>query len=117
VFLNSTCEIFDHETGTGRNNEGTPSLESGPLELEDGDHLVQIQRIIPDDDTVGDVNLTLYTAPNPDTAETTNGPYTLTASTSLRVKARQIRLKLTEAVATAWRVGVIRLGVVKSSRR
>jgi hypothetical protein len=63
------------------------------------------------------VNLTLYGAPNPDTAETSYGPYTLTAKTTLRVKARQIRLKLTEAVAAAWRVGVIRLGVVQSSRR
>ncbi len=117
ILFNSSGEMFDHETGTGRNSEGTPSLESGPMEIEDGDHLAQIQSIIPDDKTVGDVNVTLYTAPNPDTAETTHGPYTLTARTTLRVKARQIRVKLTEAVAAAWRVGVIRLGVIRSSRR
>lgn len=117
VLINASGEIFDHETGTGRNSEGTPSLESGPLEIGDGDHLAQIQSIVPDDKTVGDVNLTLYGAPNPDTAETTHGPYTLTARTTLRVKARQIRVKLTETVANAWRVGVIRPGVVPSSRR
>ncbi len=117
ILFNSSGEMFDHETALARNSEGTPSLESGPLELEDGDNLVQIQKIIPDDETVGDVNLTIYGAQNPDSAETTYGPYTLTASTSVRVKARQARLKLTEAVANAWRVGVIRLGVVKSSRR
>lgn len=117
VMVNASGTIFTHETGTGRNSEGTPSLESGPLELEDGDNLVQIQSILPDDKTVGNVNLTLYTAPNPDTTETSNGPYTLTARTTLRVKARQVRIKLTEAVASAWRVGTIRLGVVKSSRR
>jgi hypothetical protein len=117
VLLNASGAIFTHETGTSRNGEGTPSLESGPLEIEDGDHLVQIQSVLPDDKTVGDVNLTIYTAPNPDTAETSNGPYTLTARTTLRVKARQVRLKLTEAVAAAWRVGVIRLGVIKSSKR
>jgi hypothetical protein len=117
VMTNGSGTIFTHETGTGRNSEGTPSLTSGPLELEDGDNLVQIQKVIPDDETVGDVNLTIYGAQNPDSSETTYGPYTLTASTSVRVKARQVRLKLTEAVASAWRVGVIRLGVVKSSRR
>jgi hypothetical protein len=41
----------------------------------------------------------------------------LTAHTTIRLKARQIRVKLVEAVATAWRVGVIRLGVQASSRR
>ena len=117
VMTNSSGTIFTHETGTGRNSEGTPSLESGPLEVGDGDNLAQIQSVIPDDDTVGDVNLTLYGAPNPDTAETTYGPYTLTAKTTFRAKARQFRIKLTEAVASAWRVGVIRLGVVQSSRR
>jgi len=117
ILINSAAAIFTHETGTGRNSEGTPSLESGPMELGNGDNLVQIQSVLPDDKTVGDVNLTLYTAPNPDTAETSNGPYTLTARTTLRMKARQIRVKLSEAVASAWRVGVIRLGVVQSSRR
>ena len=117
VMCNASGTIFDHETGTGRNSEGTPSLESGPFELEDGDRLVSIQKVIPDDKTVGDVNLTIFTAPNPDTTETSNGPYTLSAQTSVRLKARQIRVKLTEAVAAAWRVGIVRLGVLPSSRR
>lgn len=117
VMMHSGGTIYTHETGTGRASEGTPYLESGPMEIGDGDNLASLQKIIPDDKTVGDVNLTIFTAPNPDTAETSNGPYTLTAQTSIRVKARQMRLKLTEAVASAWRVGVIRLGVVQSSRR
>ena len=117
VLAGTTGALFDHETGSARNSEGTPSLESGPIELGDGDRLMSIQKIIPDDDTAGDVTLTIYTAPNPDTAETSNGPYTLTAQTSVRLKARQVRIKLTEAVATAWRVGVLRLGVLPSSRR
>jgi len=117
LMFDHTGALFTHETGTGRNSEGTPSLESGPLEIEGGDNLVQIQSILPDDKTVGDVKITLYGTPNPDTAETTYGPYTLTARTTLRAKARQFRVKLTEAVASAWRVGTIRFGVVKSSRR
>lgn len=117
ILIGATGTIYTHETGTGRNSEGTPSLESGPLELEGGDNLVALQSILPDDKTVGNVNLTIYTAPNPDTTETSNGPYTLTARTTIRLKARQMRVKLTEAVASAWRVGTIRLGVIKSSRR
>ena len=117
VMCNASASVFDHESGSARNSEGTPSLESGPLELGEGDALMSLQKVIPDDKTVGDVNLTIFTAPNPDTAETSNGPYTLTAHRTIRLKARQIRVKLTEAVATAWRVGVIRLGVAMSGRR
>lgn len=117
VMCNASASVFDHESGYARNSEGTPYLESGPMELGDGDTLVSLQKVIPDDKTVGDVAMTIYTAPNPDTAETSNGPYTLTAHTTIRLKARQIRVKLVEAVATAWRVGVIRLGVQASSRR
>ena len=117
VMANASASLFDHETGSARNSEGTPSLESGPVELGNGDVLMSVQKVVPDDKTVGDVNLTIYTAPNPDTAETSNGPYTLTEQTSVRLKARQIRVKLTEAAATSWRVGVIRLGILPSSRR
>lgn len=117
VMCNASASVFDHETGSARNSEGTVSLESGPIELGDGDHLMQVQSVLPDDKTVGDVNLTLYGAMNPDASETTYGPYTLAARTTFRAKMRQVRVKLTEVVATAWRVGVIRLGVVQSSRR
>lgn len=117
VMAKADGTVYDHESGWARNSEGTPSLESGPMELGEGDNLMAIQKVLPDDKTVGDVSLTIFTAPNPDTAETANGPYTLTAHTTLRVKARQVRVKLTEAVATGWRVGVIRLGAVMSGRR
>jgi hypothetical protein len=117
VMCNASGVVFNHETAYARNSEGTPSLESGPMELGNGDHLVSLQKVVPDDKTVGDVSLTVYTAPNPDTTETEHGPYTLTAQTSIRLKARQIRVKLTEAVATGWRVGTVRLGVLQSSRR
>lgn len=117
VMCNASASVFDHETGSGRNSEGTVSLESGPIELGNGDRTMQVQRVVPDDKTVGDVTLTLYGANAPDASETTYGPYTLTAITTFRAKMRQVRLKLTEAVATSWRVGLIRLGVIESSRR
>lgn len=117
LMLDASGNLYTHETGTARNSEGTPYLESGPFELEDGDNTAAVQRIIPDDKTVGDVNLTLYASLFPDELETTYGPYTLTKMKSLRIKARQVRIKLTETVANAWRVGIIRLGVVPSSRR
>ena len=117
VMFDASAGMWNHETGYARNGEGTPSIESGPVEMGNGDHLVSIQKVLPDDTTVGDVTMTFYTAPNPDTAEAVSGPYSLTPLTSVRVTARQIRVKLTEAVATGWRVGKMRFGVLTSSRR
>jgi hypothetical protein len=117
VMCNASGTVYDHETGSDRGAEGSPSLQSGPMEIEDGDQMMSLQRIIPDDRTVGDVSLTIYASPNPSAPETVYGPYTLTEQTALRIKARQIRLKLTEAVETSWRIGTIRLGVAPSGRR
>lgn len=110
--------IWNHESGFNRHGEGVPSLESGPLELGDGDRVVSVLRVIPDDLTAGDVSLTLYAGEYPDAAETTHGPYTMSAKTDVRVSARQVRVKLTDATdETDWRVGKIRLGVVPAGRR
>lgn len=117
VLLGSDGTIYDHETGNTRGTLGTATIESGPVEIGDGDRVVRVQRIVPDDDTLGDVSASLYTSFFPDQAETLNGPYTLANPTSVRLTARQVRLKLTEAAATAWRVGVVRLGGVLGGRR
>lgn len=116
VMITSAGVIYDHETGTLRTGQ-TVFLESGPMEVGDGDQVQRIQKIVPDDKTVGDVSASLYTALSPDDAEVLNGPYTLTSQTSVRVTARQVRLRITEVAQTAWRVGVVRLGAIAGGRR
>lgn len=96
VMCDASRVIYNHETGYFRYPSAAPYLESGPIEIGGGDRWMSVQRIIPDDRTLGDVSMSIYTAPNPDTAETANGPYTLTAETSVRLMARQVRLKITE---------------------
>lgn len=116
VLIDSSGRIYDHETGNARTGQ-TVYLESGPMEIDDGEHVVRVQRIVPDDKTAGDVSASLYTSMYPNEAEVLNGPYSLTSPTSVRLTARQVRLRLTEVVATAWRVGVVRLGGVMGGRR
>lgn len=116
VMIDSSGNIYDHETGTTHGTD-TPYLESGPFLIGDGDNVMRIQRIVPDDETLGDVTASLYTSMFPDDAETLNGPYTLGAPTSVRVTARQARLKLTQVNANAWRVGILRLGALPAGRR
>ena len=116
VLIDANGVIYDHETGDARTGQ-TVYLESGPMELGEGDQVMRVQRIVPDDKTLGNVTALLYTALFPDDSEVANGPYTLSSPTSVRVTARQVRLRLTEAVASAWRVGVVRLGAIAGGRR
>lgn len=116
VLIDSSGRIYDHETGNARTGQ-TIYLESGPMDVGSGERVVRAQRIVPDDKTVGDVSASLYTSLAPDDTETLNGPYTLTSITSVRLTARQVRLRLTEVAASAWRVGVVRLGGVLGGRR
>lgn len=115
VLIGVDGSIYDHETGNARTP--TPFLESGPMEVDSGDIVMRLQRIVPDDKTQGDVSASIYTTLFPDLSETLNGPYTLSSPTSIRLTAREIRLRLQEVVASAWRVGVLRLGARPSGRR
>ncbi len=110
MMIDSSGVIWEHETGSSRSGPAAPYLESGPMEIGSGDNVMKVQRIIPDDKTVGDVEAKVYTALEPDDAETLLGPYTLTSQTDVRITARQARLRLDEVNATNWRVGTIRLG-------
>lgn len=117
VLIDSAGHIYDHETGNARGGSAGVFLESGPAQMDEGDNVMRIQRIVPDDKTLGDVTMSLYTSMYPDAAETLNGPYTLSNPTSIRLTARQVRIRIVEAVATSWRFGVARLGAIVSGRR
>lgn len=107
--------LWQHETGNVRNP--TPFVESGPIEIGNGDQLAVLQRFIPDSLNLGDATLEFFLANYPTDAETTIGPLSMTQPTTLRATARQLRLRITEARATGWRVGDNRLGILPGSRR
>jgi hypothetical protein len=109
-------KMYDHETGSERQGS-TAVLESGPVELGNGDRLMRIQGIVPDDLSAGDVRLRLWTSMFPDDAEVPRGPYTLTSITDVRWTARQVRLRFEEVRPVNWRIGAVRLAVIPAERR
>lgn len=117
VLIDSVGNIYDHETGNARGGSANVFLESGPAQMDEGDTVMRVQRIVPDDKTLGDVQMAIYTAMYPDGPETLNGPYALTNPTSVRLTARQVRVRIVEAVATSWRFGIARLGAIAGGRR
>lgn len=90
--------------------------EAGPVELGEGDQVLTVVYVIPDDKTLGDVNATMTFAFFPDGPETVFGPFNLAAETSVRETGRTVRLRL-DQVNPGWRVGFPRLDVRAGGRR
>jgi hypothetical protein len=107
---------YEHETSDDRGSE-VPYLESGPIEIGTGDRVMRVQRLVPDERTLGDVRATLFGRYTPMGDETEYGPYSLAAETDVRLTARQVRIRLDQYNETDWRIGLLRLGVLPSGRR
>ena len=114
--------IYMHESGS--NLDGlVPFLESGPLEVGHGDHLWTILQIIPDESTVsggpglGNVSAYIKSRIFPTGDETVSAELTLAAPTSVRITAREIRIRIEQEAEGYWRVGHFRLDGEPSGKR
>lgn len=136
--FDSDGKLYTHELGSDRSGE-IPFLESGPLELENGNRVVRVQKLIPDEKVLGQVEAMFFAAFQPMGTERTYGPYPLLAETNVRFTGRQIRVRLAEAIAPAsfldgsfvldgstilsgeagqdFRIGSMRLGAIAGGRR
>jgi len=79
--------------------------------------VMHVNRYIPDEKPLGDVRLTLKGSLWPTDTEKTVGPFAANSPTNTRFLARNVRVRVDEAVATLWRLGVPRIGVVPGGRR
>jgi hypothetical protein len=112
--------IYFHEIGnTAAGNSLNPYIVSGDFDIEDGNNLMVIRRIVPDfDDQTGDVAFTLYAKPFPNGTEIAGGPYTATPSTqmlNMRRLGRQFRVELSSTATNCfYRIGALRFDALKS---
>jgi hypothetical protein len=111
--IDDNTAVFDSEG----NMNLVPFLESGPVELGNGDQVMRVQRIVPDEKNLGEVRARFFAALMPTDVETELGPYTLSAPTPVRFTARQVRLRVEEVEPVSWRLGTTRLGVIPGGRR
>lgn len=109
--------VWMHETGLTRSGAGTPYARSGPVEIGDGERLLHVRELIPDEMTQGDVQIWFYARLFPNGQETEHGPYTAGLPTNVRFCGRQVSIKLVEAAANDWRIGDFRLVGQPGSRR
>lgn len=99
-------------------------VESGFVDVGDGDTLYIVRRIVPDFDDQGpDVDMTFKTRFWPNQAATARGPFTATPTTNkldMRVKAREIAMRLESSGAAGssfWKLGAVAIDAQPSGEK
>jgi len=110
--------VFEHEAGYAYDTDTEIFVESGPIEIGNGDRYMVAKSLISDENAAGAVTATFKTKNYPTASETTHGPFTLTSTpTSVRFTGRQVNMRVTGVENASWRVGNMRLDVVPGGRR
>jgi hypothetical protein len=116
VLVDSSGAIWDHEIGWDYGGD-TPFARTGPIELGNGDQVMHMLGLYPDDATVGDVTASFSVRRNPDDSTKMFGPYSLGAKTDLRFSGGLVEMTITGARNTHWRLGTPRLDVMAGEGR
>ena len=116
VWFDSGGNSYNHETGNSHGGV-QPWLESGPINIADGENIMHLTQLIPDELNQGDVTAIIKTRFYPNGQERQYGPYSMSNPTSLRATGRQIRIRFTGDKYSDWRIGKMRLNVEQGGKR
>ena len=121
IMFDASGNPYEHEVGNTYADVGqaakVPYVESGPIELGNGDRVLSCTSLIPDVTSLGDITTTFFTRLYPTDSDTQHGPFTMTAPTSVRFTGRTCRMRCTSDSSAAWNVGVPRLELQPGGRR
>jgi hypothetical protein len=120
IMVDTNGILWEQEVENGKRSDIITFLQSGPIEIMDGDRVVRVQHIIPDEAIKGQVRVVVRKRFYPNDAFTDTGSYFMTGSDPVdtRFTARQLSLRIFENEAGAsWRIGRFRLGVLPQGRR
>ena len=109
VMVSSGGLIYNHEL-RGVTVDGTPFIESGPVDIANGERNVALRYIYPDTETLGDISMTVFAKQFPSDTEYTYGPYVYNNPTPTRVLGREIRFRFT-GESVNFEIGVMRAEV------
>jgi hypothetical protein len=94
-----------------------PFVESGPVSIGNGEDIMKVNEVIPDESNLGDVTLTFKTRFYPTGTEYSYGPYTMLNPTGVRLQGRQIRMRITGVELSDWKAGAMRINAVPGGGR
>jgi hypothetical protein len=115
-FMSADGYLYEHEVGFDYDSE-VLFCESGPVQIGNGDSLMAVRELIPDELNQGDVTATFKTKFYPNGAESSFGPYSMANPTSVRFTARQVKMRIDSNGNNNWRVGTMRVDAVTNGRR
>ena len=108
--------LYEHEIGF--NYDGAlPYIESGAIELGNGDNVVSIVSMYPDERTQGDVDATFTAKFYPNGDEFSIPAVSMSTPSDIRITGRQIKVKFTATRNADFRIGNNRLEVRQGSKR
>jgi len=116
LWIDSGNDLYNQETGWTHGTE-VPFAETAPISLGNGDQLMRVNRLIPDEETQGEVEVKFKTRNYPNATETTYGAFTMANPTSVRFQGRQIRMRIEGITNTDWRAGIMRIEARPGSKR
>lgn len=103
--------VYQHENGFSRSGAGTIYVESGPLELGEGETVYDILGLEPDALTLGDVSMIFYSRWHAVEADRTSATFSCVNPISVRVAGREHRVRAIFAGTAEERLGKPRLDV------
>jgi hypothetical protein len=108
--------IYEHEVGFAYDSASL-FAESGPVQIGNGDNIMSVRQVVPDEQTLGEAVVSFKTRNYPTGTQSTFGPYTAANPTSVRFSGRQVNMKVTGNTLADWRVGTMRLDAVPAGKR
>jgi hypothetical protein len=108
--------VYEHEVGFAYDSASLYA-ESGPVQLGNGDNIMSVRQVVPDEQTLGEAVVSFKTRNYPTGTQSTFGPYTAANPTSVRFSGRQVNVKVTGNTLADWRIGVMRLEAIPAGKR
>jgi len=108
--------LIEHEVGLNYDG-GAVYAESGPISIGNGDKIMAVRNLIPDELAQGDVGVTFKTRFHPNDVERSYGPYSMSNPTSVRFQGRQVRMRIEGEKLANWRAGIMRVEAVSRGGR
>jgi hypothetical protein len=116
LMVSSDGYIYEHEVGFNYDS-GNVFAESGPVQLGNGDNVMSVRQVVPDESNLGDAVVSFTSRLYPTGTQSSFGPYPAANPTSVRFSGRQVNMKVTGDTLADWRVGVMRLDAVPMGKR
>lgn len=116
IWADASGNLYNHEYGFAHGSY-KPYAETGSISLGNGDQIMKVTKLIPDELTQGDVKVSFKTRFHPNDTESTHGAYSLSNPTAVRFSGRQVRLRVEGERLADWRSGIMRIEAEAGGQR